>query len=438
MMYKNYNLMNSYLVIWSNKTNMVNKKMRVLMFGWEFPPVKSGGLGTACLGLTQGLSSHPLDITFVLPYLSQLHGEDFLTFEGLLNTKKYQKIQVELVDSALQAYGSEESYRSFSESYLQSLSMKEGDQEFVYSGNLYEEVHRYAAIAGQYSVDKDYDIVHCHDWMTYLAGVEVKRKRGVPMVAHVHATEHDRTGGNPQQRVYDIERKGMHSADLILAVSNFTKKTIVEKYGIASEKVEVVHNGIDSSVQNFESEEVVFKSEDDLVLFLGRITIQKGPDYFVKAAEKVLQFYPKAKFVFAGSGDMEKKMINMVAQMGLAKHFFFTGFAKGHQVDRLFQLADVYVMPSISEPFGITPLESIKNGTPVIISKQSGVSEVVQHCLKMDFWDTHKLANYIIAVLKHKHTLGREMVRHSKRELQGLTWEVAGQKVMRCYKRLVA
>lgn len=409
------------------------------MFGWEFPPIKSGGLGTACYGLTRGLTNQPVDITFVLPYLTKDHGEDFLKMEGLLNAQILKRIQYEKVQSTLRPYQTPEVYRQQLQAWEQAMDWNHGGEN-VYGHKLYDEVERYSYVAGKIAREKGggYDLIHSHDWMTYQAGMQVKRVTGTPFIAHVHATEHDRTGGNPNQYVYDIERQGMEAADLLFVVSDFTKQTIVEKYGVREEKIRVIHNGIDQEVENFTEEEVSFGADDDIVLFLGRITLQKGPEYFVEAARQVLKVYPCAKFVFAGSGDMEARMIHLAAEYGIARHFFFTGFVKGREVDRMFQLADVYVMPSVSEPFGITPLESIKNGTPVIISKQSGVSEVVQHCLKVDFWDTRKMANYIVQTLRHKHTLGREMLQHSQREIQQLSWDHVGERVFEHYHDLLA
>ncbi|HNT30686.1 MAG TPA: glycosyltransferase family 4 protein, partial [bacterium] len=282
------------------------------------------------------------------------------------------------------------------------------------------------------------DIIHCHDWMTYCAGIAAKDAIGKPLVVHVHATEYDRTGGNPNPHVYDIERQGMEKADMIFAVSNFTKYKIVEHYGIHPDKIQVVYNAVEHHKTLFNAQDVSFGTSDKVVLFLGRITLQKGPDYFIKAACKVLSIDPEVKFIVVGGGDMEAAMIREAAELGISRSLLFAGFLSGQDVDRAFQMADLYVMPSVSEPFGITPLEALINGTPVIISKQSGVSEVLHHALKVDFWDVDELANKMVAVLRYQESLGQTLVEHGQQEVYGMTWEKVGATVKSLYERLVA
>jgi glycosyltransferase involved in cell wall biosynthesis len=255
-------------------------------------------------------------------------------------------------------------------------------------------------------------------------------------VVHVHSTEFDRAGSGANQRVYDIERRGMHAALRVIAVSNLTRNICVSRYGVDPGKVDVVWNGIDSaSAQVVEGEGI--RSKDKIVLFLGRITMQKGPEYFIRAAKRVLEKVQDVKFVVAGSGDMAVRMIEEAASLGIGHKVLFTGFLRGSQVDRVFQMADCYVMPSVSEPFGIAPLEAMRNDVPVIISKQSGVSEVLTHALKVDFWDIDQIANKIVAVLRHP-PLGETLREHGAFEVRKLTWDGAATKCVESYKGAAA
>ena len=350
--------------------------MKVLMFGWEYPPLSSGGLGTACYGLTKSLSKKGVEITFVLPYSFDADNADFVKLVSAGN------IKIRKIASALQPYMS-------SQEYKKSLGKKQSPK--IYGSTLFDEVYRYTLAAEKIAEEEDFDVIHCHDWMTFGAGIRAKRKKNKPLVLHVHATEHDRTGGHlVNQHVYDLERSGMHKADRIIAVSNFTKNKIMAHYGIPSEKIRVVHNAVDFS-QHYHDENFEIKKTDKVVLFLGRITLQKGPDYFVYAAKKVLEHEKNVKFVIAGTGDMEPFIIEKAAELGIADKVLFAGFLSQDDVERAYKMADIYVMPSVSEPFGITALEAMKNKAPVIVSKQSGVSEVVRHCLKVDFWDVNEL-----------------------------------------------
>jgi glycosyltransferase involved in cell wall biosynthesis len=405
--------------------------IRVLMFGWEFPPVKSGGLGTACYGLTKALSALGIRLTFVLPKKLQAHDASFLELRGVRET--VNGADTLYINSTLLPYARPQ-IEQWTES---STTYREGDVRGIYNRDLFYEVERYAALAIETIGNERYDVIHCHDWMTFKAGIAAKNKLGVPLIVHVHSTEFDRTGGNPNQYVYDIERAGMHLADVVITVSQFTKEKIIKHYGVPADKIKVVYNAVDQEVRSFDQADITFGRHDPVVLFLGRITIQKGPDYFLKAAEKVLQIMPDVKFILAGTGDMETALIREAANKGLSKKVLFAGFLRGQDVDRAFQMADVYVMPSVSEPFGITPLEALKNGTPVIISKQSGVSEVLSHCLKVDFWDIDELVNNVVNVLKHKKTLGREMVKHARQEIGKLTWDKVGERVKTIYQEVL-
>ena len=374
--------------------------MKVLMFGWEFPPYSSGGLGTACHGLTKGLSNKNIQVTFVMPKAEGEIGKTHvkLKIAGVDKTDKAEKtgvnniinsLNIKTVPSLLVPYADSGSYSQRYQKYWQYHRNKNSSS--IYSQNIYEEVKRYAQIGAEIAKTEPHDIIHCHDWMTYPAGIAAKNVSGKPFVIHVHATEFDRTGDNPNPYIYEIEKKGMEEADRIIAVSQFTKNKIVEHYSINPDKITVVHNAVEFNDNRFDKAAEKICKDDKIVLFLGRITIQKGPDWFLKAAKRVLEFRPNVKFLVAGSGDMEGYMIEEAAKLGIADKVLFTGFLKGKDVDKIYSMADLYVMPSISEPFGITPLEAMRNNTPVLISKQSGVSEVINNALKVDYFRNTRL-----------------------------------------------
>ncbi len=404
--------------------------MKVLMFGWEFPPFNTGGLGTACYGLTKALSKQGVDITFVIPTAPKPIKSDFVNFIVASCTSF---LDIKRVSSLLVPYISSKGYDSM---YRQRSMTSDKNFGLIYGQNLFEEVNRYAMKAREIAINETFDLIHCHDWMTYLAGIEAKKISKKPLIVQVHATEFDRTGGHPNQAVYDIERMGMHAADLIIAVSNFTKNKIIKHYGIRPEKVFVVHNAIEFT--DFPDKEYFkIKSQDKIVLFLGRITLQKGPDYFLDAAKKVIENEKNIKFIIAGSGDMEADMIERAARLGIAQHVLFTGFLRGDDIDRAYKMADLYVMPSVSEPFGITPLEAMRNGTPVLISKQSGVSEVIKNCLKVDFWDIDEMASKIIAVLKY-NALHHCLKEHGLIEIKKISWDDSAKKCIDIYEKALS
>lgn len=390
--------------------------MRVLMFGWEFPPMSSGGLGTACYGLTKGLSSLGVQVAFVMP-----HGPEdaYAQYVHLIPASK--ALRTIRLSSGLRPYlsVSRPFYRTRGQARLAVL----------YGDDLFHEVQRLAELARGIAQEEQFDVIHCHDWMTFPAGMAAKEASGKPLIVHVHATEFDRTGGNNvNQAVYDIERQGMHAADLVIAVSQFTKDKLVAHYGVSPDKIAVVHNAIDPEFIDYG------EKKGKMVLFLGRITLQKGPDYFLEAARRCLEVDPDIRFVIAGSGDMEGRLIERAAALGIGDKVLFPGFVTGPDLDRLYQMADLYVMPSVSEPFGITPLEALKNKTPVIVSRTSGVSEVLRHCLKVDFWDTEKLASKILSVLRYReaHHLLKE---YGYQEVQGFSWQNPAKKCVEVYKR---
>ncbi len=390
--------------------------MKVLMFGWEFPPVSSGGLGTACYGLTKALSSKGVDITLVLPSAADIDA-DFVKVIGA-NTLKIRK-----VDSILMPYLNSASYYS--------TYQKVTRQNAIYGRNLFQEVSRYTEAAAGIAEEEDFDIIHCHDWMTFGAGIRAKQVSKKPLVVHIHATEFDRTGGNGvHQHVYDIEREGMHKADKVVAVSNFTKQKILQHYGVQPQKVAVVHNGVE-----LDRRENAY-SKEKMVLFLGRITLQKGPDYFLYAAKRALEIDKDIRFVIAGSGDMEPLIVEKAAELGIADKVLFAGFLEGEKVREAYQKASLYVMPSVSEPFGLTPLEAMNNRTPVIISRQSGVSEVISHCLKVDFWDVNQIANQMISVLRYSE-LQQELSDNASAEVRKFNWASPAEKCISIYNGLL-
>lgn len=421
--------------------------MRVLMFGWEFPPHISGGLGTACYGLTSSLLKNDVDVLFVVP---RLFGDEDKSKFRFINatdikfdtgssfyTEQLRRLKYIQVDSALIPYFYPQDIRTQKE-FAHSNTFKWNDRNYThfdftgyYGKDLMKEVAQYAIVASTIAKENWFDVIHAHDWLTYPAGIMAKQVSGKPLIIHVHATEYDRSGENINHAVYDIEKKGMEEADAIITVSGFTKQVLIDKYGVPADKITIVHNGILS--EGNEIKKRVPKRKDKIVTFLGRVTFQKGPDYFVEAAAKVLKKYPDVRFVMAGSGDMLTRMIKRVAQLRIGSRFHFTGFLQGAEIDRMFGMSDVYVMPSVSEPFGISPLEAVRSGVPVIISKQSGVSEVLNNAVKVDFWDTDALANAICGLLQYR-ALSNKFCKEAGKELEKITWDRAAVKIKELYK----
>ena len=427
------------------------------MFGWEFPPHIAGGLGTACYGMTRGLARNGVEVVFVMP---RAYGDEDQRFVRVVNASDVEtigtrdhefseelleKVSFIHIDSNMLPYISPEEYAAYHDEFVRSGRTHEWTdvwkQRYTFSGkygaNLMEEVARYAMVAAQVAKDLEgqFDVIHAHDWLTYFAGIAAKRVSGKPLVGHMHATEFDRSGENINRRVYAIEKAGMQAADRVIAVSELTRRIVIGKYGIPAEKVVTVHN----AVRFGESEDAVPERavKDKVVTFLGRITYQKGPDYFVEAAAKVLQRVPDVRFVMAGSGDLMNHVVRRVAQLGIADRFHFTGFLKGGEVQRMFRLSDVYVMPSVSEPFGISPLEAMRSGVPVIISRQSGVAEVLDYAIKVNYWDVDALADAIYGLLTYP-ALGRMFASKGLEEVTGLKWTNAAAKIKTVYETVVA
>jgi len=433
--------------------------MRVLMFGWEFPPHIAGGLGTACYGMTRGLARNDVEVIFVMPKAS---GDEDQRFVKVVNASDVEalytgdvatgaddimrKMSFIHIDSNMVPYISPEEYETHSEEYLRTGSKTwevPGDvwtQRYTFSGkygaNLLEEVARYAVVAAQVAKDLEgqFDVIHAHDWLTYFACIAAKRVSGKPLVVHMHATEFDRSGENINTQVYAIERAGMQAADRVMAVSNLTRNIVINRYGIPAERVVTMHNAVRFAENSGEAPERGV--DDKIITFLGRITYQKGPDYFVEAAAKVLKRMPNVRFVMAGSGDMMNHVIRRVARLGIADRFHFTGFLRGEDVHKMFQLSDVYVMPSVSEPFGISPLEAMRSNVPVIISKQSGVAEVLDYAVKVDYWDVDAMADAMYGLVKYPALAGMFAAKGLE-EVTNLKWNNVAAKIRTVYEEVI-
>lgn len=406
--------------------------MKVLMFGWEFPPINSGGLGVACQGIVEGLVGNGQQVYLVLPKVTP--GMQNMTSDSFRILSAHESggiVRTIDVPSGLYSpYTNAEHYQKF----IEELTDKDAKApEKLYGKNLFEEVYRYAAQASAYAKKVPHDVIHTHDWLTAEAGIQAKKISDQPMVMHVHATEFDRSGDNVNQQVYDMERRGMHHADRIIAVSEFTKKLLIKQYGVKEFKIDVVHNAIQQNFSTYHKSHHI-NHTDKIVLFLGRMTMQKGPDYFLQMAKRVLEVVKKVKFVMAGDGDMMQQVVDMAVNLGIERNVLFGGFLKGNEVERAYASADLYVMPSVSEPFGLTPLEAIRNGAPVLISKQSGVSEVIKNALRVDFWDVDEMANQVVAALRYpalKNTLNE----HALKEVEKMTWHKQSKKIVDTYRK---
>lgn len=465
--------------------------MKVLMLGWEFPPHISGGLGTACAGLTHALDRQQVKVLFVVPKLNGGEMAEHTTFINASSVPIRQKKvsaagkirsahQTSAQDNVRTVFGKKQntttievasslspyisptppetaftlsewkySFRMRDErtmpaslrsrpSPTPNTTTRSVKEPYAFSGtygsNLLVEVARYAEVVAEITREHSCDVIHAHDWMTYPAGIEAKKVCGKPLIVHVHATEIDRAGANINKEVFEIERQGMLLADKVVTVSQWTKNIAVGHYGIPGDKIEVIHNGIDPKVPS-----TVHRSWHvpglQIVTFLGRITYQKGPMYFVDAARKVLEQFRDVHFVVAGSGDQLPLMIERIAQLRLSDHFHFTGFLRGEDVDRVWAMSNVYVMPSVSEPFGIAPLEAIQAGVPVILSNQAGVSEVMPHAIKVDFWNSQALAEAICNVLRFK-SLANTLKKNGADEIRNITWDKAAKKLTTLYYEL--
>lgn len=390
------------------------------MYGWEFPPLNQGGLGVACHGIVHGLVQHGLKVNLVLPSTERIASQGF----EVTDASKTLSVKTIKVPSALKAYQDSASYSH----QLQTLKNKK-----TFSSDLFGEVNNYRQSASEIAKKVEHDVIHAHDWLTYPAAIEAKKISKKPLITHIHATEIDRSGDGAHPHIYEIERMGFEAADKIVAVSEYTKRKIIEHYHIPAEKIAVIHNAV--SRQYAQVQQKNFCHSSKKVLFLGRITMQKGPEYFLHAAKKVLELEPDTLFIMAGDGDMMARMIHLSIDLNIHKNILFTGFLRGKDIDQAFKNADLFVMPSVSEPFGLVALESIRNGTPVLISKQSGVGEVLPNSLKVDFWDTHEMANKIIAALRYAPMMD-DLRYLGGLDLNRISWEKQTLKLKDLYQSL--
>ncbi|RLS93986.1 MAG: glycosyltransferase [Planctomycetota bacterium] len=512
--------------------------LRVLMLGWEFPPFITGGLGTACYGLTRALDRQGTEVTFVLPkpvppehashvrlvspggiierarvadaesappntgvaqpaktvspsssntphsatprprvamsmseheswhrIVKEFESTKFIEIAGTFDSvyegpteatpsriaesvrmMREAGWSIERIRTLARAGAFPELVRDPVEAAMQQALPEVSGRKAIqaahigadaadYSGDLMGMADRYARFAVDATRGIPFDVIHAHDWLTYPAGLAIARLSGKPLLVHVHSTEFDRSGETPNQQIYNIERRGMHGATRAIAVSMLTKNVCINRYGANAAKFDVVYNGVDLDPAGVGVQPI--HSKDKIVLYFGRITMQKGPEYFIQAAKKVLEYMDNVKFVVAGSGDQAQRMIEMAATLGIGNKVLFTGFLRGRDIARVFAMADLYVMPSVSEPFGIAPLEAMSHNVPVLISKSSGVSEVLMHALKVDFWDIEDMADKIIAVLRHP-PLSRQLVEHGAFEIRGINWDGAATRTIRCYERAIA
>lgn len=412
------------------------------MFGWEFPPHILGGLGTASYGLTKGMSLQPdLEIKFVIP---KPHGDEDRSFLKIIGANCLPVVwkdnnwdHVNYRIGHLMHPDEYYYYRNHIRYDFRRIATDDlGCINFsgVYPSNLMEEISNYEAATSVIAHAGDFDIIHSHDWLTYPAGIFAKHISGKPLVIHVHATDFDRSRGNVNPQVYDIEKRGMDEANHIITVSNLTRQTVIEKYHQHPSKVTTVHNAV-SPLENPERFKKTLR-KDKVVTFLGRITMQKGPEYFVEAAAKVLEKTDGVRFVMAGSGDMMNQMIHLAAQRNIADKFHFTGFLRGNQVHEMLAESDVYIMPSVSEPFGISPLEAMQVGTPSIVSVQSGCAEILNNAIKIDYWDIDAMADAIYSIVKYP-AMYNTLHEKGKYEVDHITWEIAGQKVRDVYNKVL-
>ena len=451
------------------------------MFGWEFPPYVSGGLGVACYNITKSLDPLVDRLFFVMPkndinqslfHKTALMGADsFKEKPFALNDsqteeqeevesviKKYKieekqrKISFLPVESQLDAYaeGTQGVFHEEQQSFFNAFFRQEEKKRllnkavpnqvdlsinFDFSNPLFRDVMAYSSKAACFAMMVKHDVIHAHDWLTIPAAFEAKRYSQKPLVLHVHATEYDRSGSGMNTLIYEIERFGVKHADRVIAVSQYTKDILIQHYAADASKIEVVHNGVAPKLSNLLKSSVKKTVKEKIVLYLGRLTFQKGPDYFIRSAKRVLEKRKDIRFVVAGSGDMMPWLVEQVNEWGLGDHFYFTGFLNDVLVERLFRISDVYVMPSVSEPFGIAPLEALYYGVPVVLSKSSGVSEVLDHVLKVDFWDIDEMANKMLAILDYP-ALRKHLMKGVEAELPTINWDDASKKIFKIYKQV--
>lgn len=421
------------------------------MFGWEFPPLISGGLGTACYGMTKHLAESGEDVTFVLPRVLEhapregyeLLSADQIAAEGeTVELELPDRVTLLAVDSGLIPYTNDKDYKLQIQRIknLRRLQLAPRDTSIIelsghYSGSLFEEVERFAEVGRRLGRKNEFDIIHAHDWMTFPAAIAAQRFSQKPFIAHMHATEYDRTGDNPNPYILEVEKLGMSQADRILAVSGKTKRTLIERYEIPPEKIDIVHNAV-SQERLVDSSEIQKRPNEKLIIFVGRITLQKGPEYFLRAAQIALKSKPHYRFVMCGAGDMLPRMIEEAARLRISKRFHFTGFLKGRDLDRLYGMADLFVMTSVSEPFGLTPFEAMRYNVPVIVSRQTGASELLPRAVQVDFWDTHRLARMMIDFCENEKATSA-LLRAQQSTLQSMSWGKVAEQLRAIYRKVL-
>lgn len=422
--------------------------MNVLMFGWEFPPNISGGLGTACYGIVKGLSEcHDVHVTFVIP---KSQGNELLANKlQLISADKvnighesipnitWRNVSFHQVQSKLVPYLTPEIFSQTQELYIEDeyIENKSLGIRIKFSGkygpNLFDEINNYALVAKTIALENHFELIHAHDWLTFPAAVAAKKISGKPLIIHVHSTDYDRSGGAINPDIFAIEKQGMEEADKIIVVSNRIRNRLTEQYNIPNNKIVTIYNGIEA--QTYESGELLRQPhKNKIVTFLGRITIQKGPEYFVDVARMIIHRMKNVHFVMAGNGEMRNKIIELSAKYGISNRLHFTGFLNGPEVTEMLHRSDLFIMPSVSEPFGIVPLEAMQANVPVIISLQSGVSEVIRNVIKTDFWDVHAMADAIHGILKYKK-LSATLIAEGRKEVSELNWNIPTSQIKQVY-----
>jgi glycogen synthase len=420
------------------------------MLGWEFPPLLTGGLGQACYGLFKALSNHA-DLTVIIPRsdknlkldnvriigLNNLGIESFEEELDIANMEEFA--EVKYVDANLNPYPiNAPYYTSFSDFPIEELAVKDLEQvrelyntNETYGPNIMQKVATYTEVVTEIARNKNFDIIHAHDWITYPAALKIKEASGKPLVVHVHSLETDRVGVDARNTVYDIEQAAMEAADRIIPVSEFTKHCIIKNYDIDRNKIFPVYNSIDP-IPTFREER---KVKEKIIAFVGRVTYQKGPELMIETAERLAKKVNNFKFVIAGTGDRLKDIVKMSAERGLSDKFIFTGFLSKKFVNKLLAQADVYFMPSVSEPFGLSALEASQFQIPCVLSKQSGVVEILPNVLKADFWDVDRFANYLYALL-HYEGIRTHLIENSKKDIVKMNWSKSAERVMEVYKQI--
>lgn len=398
--------------------------MNILMLGWELPPHNSGGLGVACYHMAKQLALKGVAIDFVVPYTAE-HDIDFMTIHGAVNATPTQLMLPGAYDSA--CYSCED-FSSCSHSVPSSLRAQQ---------------ERYIKHVEKMVTKHQPDAIHAHDWLTFEAGMRAKQLSDKPLIAHVHATEFDRSGehhGNPL--VHEIEYNGLMMADKVIAVSQITKDIIVKEYNIPAEKVEVVHNSIDIGEYPPLEGDNTYRYLTEMkqrgykvVVSVGRLTVQKGLCYLLDAAKRAIDVEPKLLFLIAGSGELRDELLEKAAEYQIAKNIIFTGFVRGKAWRDAYDVGDIFIMPSVSEPFGLVALEAAGHDNAVLISKQSGAAEVLRNILQFDFWDTQRMADQIVAVAQHEvlHATMKQMVND---EYSKMSWHNAADTFLETYRSL--